>query len=703
MKRIQTTIIIYFSFVPISYGQIILKEDTIKTDTIQDVTILAPKVRHGFISDKYYVDDNMLQGCIDTYELLDHFPGFDYDSFADKLLYNFDSNICYEINGAKSDERSARLIPLPNISYVEVVYNPPSRYTIEGYKCVVKIILKDDYKGVLSTISNFLMCSPKNGDDKFPNEQPNGLLMYSNKTIDVSAAYGMASINWNYPLNYLLSNTDGESVESAEYTTNNPNDRNGNTTHHTDFSVNWRIDKEQSLYGKFSSNWLSTRHSQWFEGVIHNLDNELKPFSNMMRTKENSCSLKSYLVYDNKLSHMLKMHASFANESFHMNSHDGSLSDGIVNDSKQKITKWFSQANLDLVHDVSNRVSLNYGYMYRYLNYKLRDRLNTRITSKYTKEEHDIYASANIVFTEKLFSRIGATVCGLNQHGAHVKRNNCFVQPQLTLSYIPGNNIQCMVEYNSSLNYPKLYQMSPSVLSINDGLVQKGNDYLHNTKEHVFSLQSVFFDKLLVGAQFSLKKFDVGDLIVTDSEKQSAMTFVNMDVRKTDLFVSYETKLHKSLSWSNTVMLNFASVYDDCNKENVSNVSCVSKIDWWMIPSNMKLSAEYRRQMIKDPVLQGYNSYGQDLWLLTANTFLANNRFNVSISYVPPLHLGVRKSQKSVLENESVGFIRCQDLRTFDNTLLIRVRMNIDTRKRKSNQNHEYSFPDENRKGKGLF
>lgn len=79
------------------------------------------------------------------------------------------------------------------------------------------------------------------------------------------------------------------------------------------------------------------------------------------------------------------------------------------------------------------------------------------------------------------------------------------------------------------------------------------------------------------------------------------------------------------------------------------------------------------------------------------------NRVSVSLMYIPPFRFGIRREQKSVISTDFMDIQKRQSMRTYDNTLLLRVRFRLDNRKKTHRNEYKELFMDENKKGKGLL
>lgn len=71
--------------------------------------------------------------------------------------------------------------------------------------------------------------------------------------------------------------------------------------------------------------------------------------------------------------------------------------------------------------------------------------------------------------------------------------------------------------------------------------------------------------------------------------------------------------------------------------------------------------------------------------------------------YIPPFRFGIRREQKSVISTDFMDIQKRQSMRTYDNTLLLRVRFRLDNRKKTHRNEYKELFMDENKKVRDFY
>jgi hypothetical protein len=104
----------------------------------------------------------------------------------------------------------------------------------------------------------------------------------------------------------------------------------------------------------------------------------------------------------------------------------------------------------------------------------------------------------------------------------------------------------------------------------------------------------------------------------------------------------------------------------------------------------------------KVPLLQGYEQQEQDMWAVSLFKTFWHDRINVSLTYLPPIRLGVREYQQRAIDTDFYKEHQRLNLKTYDNLILLRVgfRLNNDKRFKVKNQS---KFDDEKNKDRGLL
>lgn len=679
-------------------------DDSLKTINLADVVIKAQTKRHHVNSDVYYIDADKCKGTITIYDLLEKIPGVDYNKFSNTLSVFRDKNIKVEVNGTPASNDYLLALSPNRISKVEIVRVPSAKYTLSGCKYLIRIKLRDDYEGSALSLNNFMMLSPNNGENLIANEQPKVRYLYSNKTFDANVGYGMATIHWNYPIMFSKEYVGIISQQTNDYTHKNPNESNGNQTHFVDANLNWRIGNGQSLFFSGSYEWISKYQQQVFSGTESLYDSSDNLFDEKIEEVDKTSDVKSYLIYKNSLWKNLKVQASIGCD-FLSGTQRNSFSEKTesLSSGDYKNIKQFLHGELDFLYQLTEALSLNFGYLGTLCNYKVEDKLTKLRITKNDNNLHNIYLYMDYALSDKFLVHAGMGLGNVFQKSIEAKWNKWKPLPQLTLSYVPNEVVQLSVDYQAKMESPKLYQLSASESRVDAWMKLRGNPNLLASTNHSVTLLGSFWDKLQVGFQYEYEKNGIVGQYVKESNENFIQSYTNANAQNFGAWMAYDWEICKNLTWQNTISLQFLKIKSVDTDNNTKNLSYISTLDWWYNKLKTNVSLEYRREMIKNPTLYGWEQFGQDLWQVAINKSLWRNRINLSLMYVPPFRFGIRENQSVMVKTDFMQLKRCQPLRSYDNTFLLRVRFNLDNRKKIHRSANEFMFVDEKSKGKGLL
>lgn len=174
---------------------------------LDELVVKGALVEHTANGDTYRVTEEMKRGVDGTLQMLGRLPGVDYNLVSDAITVRNDSKVLIQVNGNQMPNGYLKALSPDRIDKVEVTYVPSARYTAAGYRYVIDIKLKPEYRGHDIYVGNFMMVSAgdNNGDDVVANEQPQAMYMYSGDKVDFNVGYAFAEINWHYPLSYSKS------------------------------------------------------------------------------------------------------------------------------------------------------------------------------------------------------------------------------------------------------------------------------------------------------------------------------------------------------------------------------------------------------------------------------------------------------------------------------------------------------------------
>ena len=96
---------------------------------------------------------------------------------------------------------------------------------------------------------------------------------------------------------------------------------------------------------------------------------------------------------------------------------------------------------------------------------------------------------------------------------------------------------------------------------------------------------------------------------------------------------------HMNISW-------------DTYKNHANNLNFSSNLSYYINLLKTRLEVDYSRSLRKVPLLQGYEQQEQDMWAVSLFKTFWHDRINVSLTYLPPIRLGVREYQQRAIDTD---------------------------------------------------
>jgi hypothetical protein len=677
-----------------------------KAINLEEIVVKAALVKHDAQSDEYTLTPKLTEGVASVYDVFSRLPGVTYNSLNNSVSVRMDNNTLIEVNGNRVSPDYVRALPLNRISRIQIIYAPSARYSTEGIRYVINIKLKNDFEGHDLYIGNYTMVSAgdNNGKNVIANEQPKVQYIFSGKKVDITAGYGFASINWNYPFSYSRTYNGIASITTSAVTAKKPNDHNSTRSHAANLGFDWQLSRKQtlSLRGTFQSDII--KHNSDYEiatslPIQQAIENYFESSYNKSRPNNIATAIYYKGIFGNGWSIYSALSYDRVSDNINSLYEIQALSDV----SRHRNAKDYFRGILDLNYSFSDNLSLNFGYQSisnRYLTHACE---NERLLSKYAEQRHNSYVFFDWSPKESILLHIGTGIESILKKGIDDKRNWLEFLPQVTFTWQTSENVQFMAEYAVNMDYPSLYQVSEAPTIIDRWLTQTGNSLLSPSREETASLQATFFDNLIVGAEYTHTHNSITDWYEKLTSDSFTKTFKNARNREFKVVVGYDWAIFKGLTWNNIIQWQWQKVNGENLASDATNLLWQSKMEYWHKPIGLLAKIEYSRQMQKIPLLQGYQHYGQDLWLISLQKSFLNKSLSVSLNYIPPFHFGVRANQNSQITTSFLTLYDNLKLRTYDNLLMIRVQWRFNKGRHKKRQIQDYDFSTEQKQNKGLL
>lgn len=667
-----------------------VRQDSVAMRNVEldELVVQESLVEHSASGDTYRVTEEMKRGVDGTLQMLGRLPGVDYNFVSDAITVRNDSKVLIQVNGNQMPDGYLKALSPDRIDKVEVTYVPSARYTAAGYRYVIDIKLKPEYRGHDIYVGNFMMVSAgdNNGDDVVANEQPQAMYMYSGDKVDFNAGYAFAEINWHYPLSYNKSYTGISDILTDEYTEKNPNDHNRNRTHAAFARLDWHIKPEQTL--SFRANYENLDIGRTVENRIHATDADgREQISNEASVNDQKQdNITGAMMYRGKFGEKWDIYASIGYNRLDADAINSyTLLGGYLSKNLYRNTRDYLSGNFDLTYAINDNMWLNVGYIGTWNRYDSRLKADDRLLSQSIDGRHNAYVYYDYMASQKLMLHVGSGVEYISRTGlGGIDKGYWNWLPQVTLSYMPSQKVQLMADYKAQIEYPMQYQLSTAGYDIDSMMRFTGNPLLAPARTHSVTL-SVSASKFYAQVQYSTTRDFMSEWYAPLGNDKFLSSFTNARYHSFKALAGYDWKISKYATWSNTVQISFDKIRLGGISRSFTNFGMVSQLDYWLNPWQMQFSAIYSRGMERTPGLQGWSDYGQDMWQVVAQKSFFKNRLVASLIYMPPLHLGIRTRQRSCVETPFYRSMQNLNLKTYDNMILLRLQFRFSTGKFRQN------------------
>ena len=668
-------------------------QDSIMEITLPELVFTESLIKHHAKGDVFKITENHRKGVTNVFDIMNLLPGVKFDQLKSKISVKNDERVLVIVDGQERNFDYVRAIDPKRVKEIEIIHELPGRYVIAGYKYVIDIKLKNDYVGNGLAINNFTIFSPgNNGDDNIVNEQPNIQYSHTDKKWNFNVGYVYGHIRWNYPISYSKVYPGLSDLSSKEYTTDNPNDHNRNNTHVASIGFDWKVSGNQTL--SLRSQYLhdNGRHTTQYDYAGE--------FSELMDNGIKTDDYKLSLIYNGVLSKKWTLYGDLSYNFFKTDNRNAySIDEALFTDVYSTHKKNYYKGTVDAVFSPNDRLSVDFGYSATWTLYRFGQR-NIPVT-KSDENRHNVFSYLDYTLNDKLSGRVGLAFESI--HISDKITSNTYNQllPAASLNFVPSRNVQVSADYSTRMEYPKLYQLSPIGYNLDERMVFQGNPGLKPCLKHEVNLQAVLWQSLILAGNYQFFNHAISDYY-SHVDGLYQQSFVNTKRSALTFLIMHDWSINKYMTWSNSLQYSHMNISWDTYKNHANNLSFSSNLSYYINLIKTRLEVEYSRSLRKVPLLQGYEQQEQDMWAVSLFKTFWYDRINVSLTYLPPIRLGVREYQQRVIDTDFYQEHQRLNLKTYDNLILLRVgfRLNNNKRFRVKNQS---KFDDEKKKDRGLL
>ncbi|MDD4821586.1 MAG: outer membrane beta-barrel protein [Bacteroidales bacterium] len=519
-----------------------------------EVSVQANTVEHKVDRTVHVITPAIRKGTFTAPEMLGNILGLRFDRINDKVLVNNKSNVLILVDGIQKSQEYVNSLDPSRIQEVEIVKEPTGRYISDDYSAVINLVLIKEYEGYCLNMRNLMIISPSgsNGDNGLANEQPKILFNYTKNRWNVYANYVYADIHWNYANRIRKTYSNVMDVTSEKVTSKNPNEDYDYFAHAASVGMDYQIAKDHSISIQDRFSYEDTRTDLLYNQQVSYLksglsENIRQRTLNQDLRKNNSASI----FYVGKLNERLTTHSDltydyYSSDLHHLYDQNRSL----TQDYKYVNAKNYIRFNADADYMIASNLSLNSGYTSIWNNYRTKDSVGNQL-SLYNEYRNRLFAYLFFSPIQTVSAKVGVAVENLYTKNLSSERNYWGVLPFAQLNYAAHPMLNLNLSYNSSISYPRLFQLSPSNYALDSLMMQTGNLGLVQTMNHQTQLEMTFLQCLTLTSTFAYSPNAIEPLYSLSAGKYYS-TYANVSGRMFALGLDYNQSLGEFLNWNSS-------------------------------------------------------------------------------------------------------------------------------------------------------
>lgn len=668
------------------------------TLSLEEVVVLQKLVKHSVQKDVYTISSSIRNRSYNAMDVLKNLPTVNIDKLSQQISVKMDNRVVILVNGLERSKEYIQSLTTEQIAKVEILNVLPKKYSLAGMRYGINIITNDN-EGYNINAQNFLMYSPgRNGKDNIANLQPHLNYMYYGKKLKFDVGYGYANIHWNYPIAYqrTVANVNEKSQEVSPKT---PNDFNLQIINNVNLGLDYSCRDNSVIY--LRSSFSHANESQFDKILFYDtnssdflLDNEY--FGNSNRYND----VKQTIGYNGIINDHLSLSASI-NYNYRRNNIN-SVYQSVSNSSIDKYTnkKSYFMGYLSSNYTLSEAISINGGYSFMWNKYLSNSQEGT--LSRNIFRRHDLFSYIDASIGDRV--SIHAGLCfehfannNLNQDESYTK-----FLPTLQIAYNPNDWLQLAGNYDVQMAYPNQSQLSEINYQLGKNIWFKGISTLKPTKISLYSLQATLWDDLMLGIGYENKSDHISNMYFQQNTGISKI-MVNDKLSSWSFMAMYNWQILHSLSFNNSINVELNKFHFDSGNRCHTNVIIDSRLDWTIQKANLMASLDFSKNLTRNPLAQGYNENGQDLWEISLRKSFFKKKLILYLDYCPPIHLFTHDYQKSVIDTPFYKDTQSLNLHTYDNLFMVRLVFNLHHGAKAKFQKSNGKFIGEEKEGRGLL
>lgn len=650
---------------PIAVSAAVPMEDEPAADTLKHSEITVSRVIRNADRTTYVILEEDRLKSFDIYSLLDQLPNVRHDNLTDRITVNGREEVAFVIDNVEISGQELLALSPDQVKSISIIHALKGKFASRGIRYVIDVRKRKE-DGFQTDVRNSLFIVPENSRT-VANEQPGIQMQYNRNRLNLNAGYFFGDILWGYDKSETRRLPDG-----TEYVTDPsggvvPEELATTLSHSAYLRASYDFNGRHilSVSASYQRNDIRTSNSTSLlnpaTGMI------FREVTELGRVEDN---MTSSLTYNASLSDKVSMSLSANWNRITFPESHTYMDNGVAVESfLHGNSKDYSFQNADFTYDITDRVSLNFGLNNIYNRYRIKDRGTGGTVFDRKSIRSDVYGYATWGIRNDL-SLSGGVSAGYVKDDV---TGRFYAAPMLSLAYYPESFFGLSATYGIEPSYPTRDELDPVLRQTGENLYMRGNPALPSVSlTHSFMLQMSFWDNLTFTNYLNGSPDMISDFYLQDgNDVVSTYSSANLWYYITGL--DYDWNISRNWSWKNSVQMNLFWISHGESVKRETGFIGESNLGYFSPQLKLFTQLRYSRSLSRVPTIQGFTENGFDMWDLTVNKYLFKNRLVLSLNYVLPLNLGVRKSQKDEVSTPYYFRRNEMDLGIYDNMVIFRL------------------------------
>jgi len=677
----------------------------IKPDSalLEELVISSSSKNFKIDKDVFIVTDQVKAGTSNVKELLERLNGISFDRFNNLVKVDNNSKIVFLVNGLEKNKDYIQNLSPDRIKKIEVLRDPGGRYALEGFYAIINIILKTNYSGNELYLNDKMLLDL---DSKYllPLNDMDVTLNYTYNKINV---YGQFKNYYNdfHIITSLVTEYKDHTINEKPLNNNSPNTIIHETGNSITFGSDYFINPKHTI--SFEANYsllpIFNNPSEFNSTTTQN-DTVFENYTHILNSNKSKIFYGS-LFYTGRLSKndLLKINFNYSNED---NTYDNTITHDllIVNEflnSKGSSVNTFFEYNRSFRKNLS--IQLGYGNKYYQINDKYTiDNTVSSIQKQdyYTNDvRHLFYSYASWKINKSLSVKVGLSSENSNRQDTNHKQNYSLFQPYFDFLYSGSENFQLTLKYRSEGKYPTMQQTDPNVRIVDPYTILYGNPKLSPYIYNRLSLRSTIFHGLIAIEPY----YSFSNDFIVEIGKMLNDSIFKRTFKNSAKYQNIGVKFNLTIPFSQNIILQSDADIFNSNIENDNTTNNI--IDWTNSTQLLYINQQngivgglmFQKNMSKVIIAQGYNTTGNNFWMIFFSKPFMNKKLNAMVGYVLPTNFLVDYKSENYIMTPTYSKTQVTDVSMIKNIILLRINYRFNKGKLR-NQIEKKNFRKERKK-----